>query len=201
MSSARNAGRIGRHAVVIGAGTMGLIAARVLSDHFVRVTLLERDELPAVRAPRKWIPQGLHAHLIPDRAQLILERLFPGLWADMEKDGAVPVDLGAQMHWEHLAVVSVRARSGYVSRCQSRYALEWHITRQLRALDNICILHNAQVTGLRTNCTGEIVSGVEFHSVSNEEPHARVLTADLIVDASGRTSALPRWLQALGFDS
>ena len=34
------------HAVVIGSGIAGLTAARVLTDHFAQVTIIERDRLP-----------------------------------------------------------------------------------------------------------------------------------------------------------
>ncbi|WP_327417217.1 hypothetical protein [Streptomyces sp. NBC_01233] len=34
------------HAVVLGAGVAGLLAARVFAERFGRVTLVERDELP-----------------------------------------------------------------------------------------------------------------------------------------------------------
>ena len=33
-------------AVVLGASLAGLLAARVLSEHFTEVVMLERDELP-----------------------------------------------------------------------------------------------------------------------------------------------------------
>jgi glycine/D-amino acid oxidase-like deaminating enzyme len=34
------------HAIVVGASIAGLLAARVLSEHFERVTVLEKDWLP-----------------------------------------------------------------------------------------------------------------------------------------------------------
>ena len=40
----------GDHALVIGAGMAGLLAARVLSDAFSRVTVLERDEANSASA-------------------------------------------------------------------------------------------------------------------------------------------------------
>jgi len=43
----------GRTAVVIGAGTTGLLAAAALSRHFAQVTVLERDELPRSSSWRK----------------------------------------------------------------------------------------------------------------------------------------------------
>src|SRR3954470_11736020 len=104
--------RAGRHAIVIGAGVAGLVAARVLSDHFVRVTLMDRDSLPDAPMPRSWVPQGQHAHVLAHGGQATLERLFPGLFAGMCANGSVAVDLGAQMYWQHLGIVSTRARTG-----------------------------------------------------------------------------------------
>ena len=42
-----------RHAVVVGGSLAGMLAARVLSDHFDRVTLLERDRFPETPAARR----------------------------------------------------------------------------------------------------------------------------------------------------
>ena len=46
------------HAVVVGGSMAGMLATRVLSDHFERVTLLERDRFPETPAARKGLPQG-----------------------------------------------------------------------------------------------------------------------------------------------
>lgn len=97
MNPEARSGRAGRHAVIIGAGIAGLIAARVLSDHFVRVTVLDRDALPEEAAPRAWGAHGLHAHLLAHRGQEIIERLFPGLFSALGPQGSVAVDLGSQM--------------------------------------------------------------------------------------------------------
>jgi heterodisulfide reductase subunit A-like polyferredoxin len=48
----------GHHAVVIGGSMAGLLAARVLSDHFEQVTIIERDQLTGDAEARKGIPQG-----------------------------------------------------------------------------------------------------------------------------------------------
>ena len=47
-----------RHAVVVGGSLAGMLAARVLSDHFDRVTLLERDCFPETPAARKGLTVG-----------------------------------------------------------------------------------------------------------------------------------------------
>jgi len=50
----------GDHAVVVGGSVAGLFAARVLADGFERVTILERDPLPAGPAARDGVPQASH---------------------------------------------------------------------------------------------------------------------------------------------
>ena len=52
------------HAVVVGGGMAGLLTARVLVDHFERVTLVERDALPDSAQHRKGVPQGHMLHVL-----------------------------------------------------------------------------------------------------------------------------------------
>ena len=82
--------KIGEHAVVLGAGMAGLLAARVLSDAYGRVTVVERDPLPATVEPRRGVPQGRHAHLLVPCGTQVLDGLFPGLLDDLSAAG-VPV--------------------------------------------------------------------------------------------------------------
>ena len=82
--------KIGDHAVVLGAGMAGLLAARVLADAYGRVTVLDRDPLPDGTQPRRGVPQGRHAHLLVPRGAEILDGLFPGLLDDLAAEG-VPV--------------------------------------------------------------------------------------------------------------
>jgi hypothetical protein len=56
-----------------------MLAARVLSDHFDNVTVLERDRFPEAPDARKGLPQGRHAHALLEGGLGALERLLPGL--------------------------------------------------------------------------------------------------------------------------
>lgn len=47
---------IKKHAIVIGASMAGLLTARVLSDHFEKVTILERDQLSRHSRTSSWCP-------------------------------------------------------------------------------------------------------------------------------------------------
>ena len=80
------------HAVVIGSSIAGLMAARVLSEHFACVTVVERDWLPDGPAYRKGVPQARHAHTLLPQGQMILEQLFPGLVDELLAGGAIAID-------------------------------------------------------------------------------------------------------------
>jgi hypothetical protein len=54
--------KLGQHAVVLGAGLGGLLAARVLSEFYGTVTLVERDVLADGSAQRRGVPPGRHVH-------------------------------------------------------------------------------------------------------------------------------------------
>ena len=67
----------------------GLLAARALSEHYTRVTLIERDEFPATAEQRKGVTQGKHTHGLLSRGLEILEKFFPGFTSELEAEGAV----------------------------------------------------------------------------------------------------------------
>jgi 2-polyprenyl-6-methoxyphenol hydroxylase-like FAD-dependent oxidoreductase len=65
------------HALVIGGSMAGLFAARVLSERFGRVTIVERDSFPEGPQFRKGVPQSRHLHAFMMRGRMISDRLFP----------------------------------------------------------------------------------------------------------------------------
>jgi flavin-dependent dehydrogenase len=85
--------------VVVGGGLAGMLAARVLSDHFDAVTLLERDRFPEAPAARKGLPHGRHAHALLERGRGILERFLPGLTGELARAGAAPLDFTRDVAW------------------------------------------------------------------------------------------------------
>ena len=66
-----------KHAVVLGGSLAGLLAARVLADHFEHVTLIERDVYTDNCETRRGIPQANHVHGLLVRGRQIIEELFP----------------------------------------------------------------------------------------------------------------------------
>jgi 2-polyprenyl-6-methoxyphenol hydroxylase-like FAD-dependent oxidoreductase len=78
---------LGEHAVVLGASIGGLLAARVLADHYRSVTIVDRDELDDEATPRRGVPQGRHGHVLLARSSQILAELFPGFADDLAAEG------------------------------------------------------------------------------------------------------------------
>ena len=89
----------GDHAVVLGASMAGLLAARVLTETYPRVTVVDRDALPAIGDHRRGVPQGRHLHVLHPRGAQVLDELFPGLLARMTAHGAVRGDSTGTGRW------------------------------------------------------------------------------------------------------
>lgn len=183
------------HVVVIGGSIAGLVCARVLSDHFARVTVLERDSRPERPEPRKGAPQMRHAHAVLGGAKEGFCELFPGFLAELREGGAVVFDAAADVAMYHYGAWKPRFRSGMEAVCCSRPFIEWHVRRRVHALPNVEIRYEHTAESLLTTGHRGHVRGVLVKSSAGEDS----LDADLVVDAAGRGSRAPRWLDALGY--
>ncbi len=183
------------HAIVIGGSMAGLLAARVLSEHFERVTIIERDHWSDDAVPRKGVPQGQHVHTLLAGGAAILAEYFPDLFAALAQDGAVPLDTSDIRRYQ--LGVWVAAVPGPVKVLwQSRPFLEQHVRACLAARNNVRILDACEVTRLSTNA--ERITGVVLR-YRNGERREDELAANLVIDASGRGSRAPQWLASLGY--
>lgn len=180
----------GGHAAVLGSGMAGLAAAGVLARRFERVTVYERDAAPEPQ-PRKGVPQGAHAHILLKAGETALEHIFPGLTQELDARGSIPIDFGADMRWFHHGAWKAYYEGGLIIRMQSRPFLESVVRERLSALGNVSFRYRTAVTGLRIadgRATAVLVRDAESEGESAAEG------ADLIVDATGRGSLLPRLL-------
>jgi 2-polyprenyl-6-methoxyphenol hydroxylase-like FAD-dependent oxidoreductase len=184
-------------AVVIGGSIAGLLAARVLFDHFDTVSVFERDRMPSAPSPRSGAPQAAHQHVLLLRGLQIVEALFPGFRDELAALGAPIVDMAAEMAWLTAAGWGVRFESDLKMLTCSRDLLEWALRRRLLALGSIRFVEAADVCGLAGDGHGIVGVRVRHRGLSadNQDECAR-----LVVDASGRRSKLPEWLAALGYD-
>ncbi|MFO1293215.1 MAG: monooxygenase [Rubrivivax sp.] len=181
-------------AVVLGASLAGLLAARVLSEHFDETVLLERDELPRDSAARKGTPHAVHPHGLLARGRLVLETLLPGFTQAMCDRGALLGDLTADIAFDAGGRRFAACRAGLPALAASRLAIEAEVRSRVlarpgvRALTGVQVLapahENGRVTAARWRGPGS----------SGEQ----ALAADLVVDCTGRGSQLPRWLAEWG---
>src|SRR6476469_6128301 len=142
----------GEAAVVCGASMAGLFAARVLSDFYRSVTLVERDVLCDEAIQRRGVSQGHHLHALMTRGSLAMSELFPGLGDDLLADGADLID-GSDASRVYMCVSDhVLARTGVftdpkgvATHSVSRPLLEAHVRRRVRALANVTVLDGHEV--------------------------------------------------------
>jgi 2-polyprenyl-6-methoxyphenol hydroxylase-like FAD-dependent oxidoreductase len=189
---------VGDHAVVLGASMAGLLAARVLADAYGQVTVLDRDQLPETSTHRRGVPHGRHAHALLARGQQALEELFPGLTADLVAHGVPTGDLLADGRWYVSGHRLRQAHIGLVSLCVSRPLLEGYVRARVRALPNVAFLDSCDIVGLAATPDGRRVTGARVLRRAGGSAEEE-LGADLVVDATGRGSRTPVWLQALGY--
>lgn len=190
------------HAIVIGGSVAGLLAARALSDYFARVTVVDRDRFPEGPSQRKGVPHGRHLHILLARGGRILDSLLPGFRRELGELGAPTYDLVADTAWFQHGRWKPRFPSSLWVHSCSRELLEWAMRRRVGALPGIVFLQDTDVVGLEPGETSDVVAGVHARAragASGEAAPAEILRADLVVDASGRTSRAPRWLERLGF--
>ncbi len=192
-----------RHAVVIGASIAGLCAARVLTDHFPRVTVIERDQLPQEPIFRAGVPQARHVHVMLARGQRILEALFPGLSKTLLEKGAVPLDLiGDLFSCVVTGWIKDRQPSDLKIVTCSRVLLEWQVRQELARWPQVQFKSGYEAVGLVMTPDHRTVTGVQIRQRDGTAPDVSAteeIAADLVVDASGRDSHAPQWLEANGY--
>jgi 2-polyprenyl-6-methoxyphenol hydroxylase-like FAD-dependent oxidoreductase len=193
--------KIGEHAVVLGASMAGLLAARVLSDFYETVTVVERDVLTDDAANRRGVPQGRHVHALLGRGSQVLAELFPGFLDDLVAAGVPVVDYTDLSNIFTSVAGHQFVRSGgfndvppaYVP---SRPLLECLVRRRVREKANITLREGYDVVALTTTTAKDRVTGARIRS----RDRASDLTADLIVDATGRSGRTPAFLDAMGYE-
>ncbi|HEX3150913.1 MAG TPA: FAD-dependent monooxygenase [Gemmataceae bacterium] len=188
---------LGKHAVVVGGSMAGLLAARVLADHFDRVTVLERDRLSETPEARKGVPQARHVHVLLMSGRRVLERLFPGIINELHAAGASDMDSAKDIAWLTPAGWGINFDSPLRMLGATRDLIEWGVRSRVVADPRIRLRSEIDVNGLVLNSSAQRVGAVTV--TDRSAGVAETLQADVVVDASGRGSKAPQWLEALGY--
>jgi 2-polyprenyl-6-methoxyphenol hydroxylase-like FAD-dependent oxidoreductase len=175
---------VGKQALVIGAGMAGLTAARVLCNHFERVVVLDRDDLPSDATHRAGTPQSRHVHAILSGGLRALDEVFQGFSLHLAQAGAVETDFPLDMRIERGGYDPFpRRKFDIITYCASRPLMEF-TTRQLVAQQpNVEFRQGCRVREIMASPNGAIVTGVCCETASGQ---TETIAADLVIDASGR---------------
>ena len=188
-----------KHAIVIGGSIAGMTAARMLADHFAQVTVVERDVAPDPANFRKGAPQTRHPHALLGEGQRLLEKMFPGVVQDLHDRGAIRANIGNEFGFYINNSWCQPYESPIVTTVCSRPLLDSTIYRRLTALPNVRVLHNQEMLGLCLDGKKERVIGVRLRERGAAGAAEHELSASLVVDASGRDSRAPQWLEDWGY--
>jgi 2-polyprenyl-6-methoxyphenol hydroxylase-like FAD-dependent oxidoreductase len=181
------------HVIVAGGSLTGLITARILTAHFRRVTVVERDQYPATPVTRRGLPQSQHIHFLLDRGRQVLERLFPTFAADLAAAGGETFNYGRDARILTAAGWLPPFESALTVRACTRPLIDWLVVQYLAAMPQVELCTGWEV--LRPLIREGRVSGAVLQSGEVR----RELAADLLVDAGGRLSRAPEWLEEMGY--
>jgi 2-polyprenyl-6-methoxyphenol hydroxylase-like FAD-dependent oxidoreductase len=190
---------IAKRAVVLGSGMAGLFAARVLADYFGEVVLVDRDDIPSSPRTRSGVPQGKHFHALIAGGLTIANELFPGFNGDLQEAGAVPCVSGRDFFAYRpegksyaLTAYQPEPRPAEIIYFMSRPLLEHCLRQRVQNLPNVKTRYRSLVREPLTDegrLTGLVIEG------------GGRLSADLVVDATGRNGRTAQWLENLGFEA
>jgi 2-polyprenyl-6-methoxyphenol hydroxylase-like FAD-dependent oxidoreductase len=193
---------LGDHAVVLGASMGGLLAARVLADSYRTVTIVERDVLPNEPVNRRGVPQGRHVHALLARGSQVLDGLFPGLLSEIVDHGATVFDgtdpaEGYVCVGGHLLMRQGPPKDPMPLFLPSRALLEHLVRQRVRNIPSVTTLEAHDVVDFTSTSRQDRVTGVRVRAHNGGAENA--LAAELVVDATGRGSRTPAFLEHLGY--
>lgn len=178
------------HVVVLGAGMSGVLTAAALTGVADTITVIERDRLPHEQAHRAGLPQAHHAHLLWSAGARTIDQLLPGAITRLTARGARRISVPA-----NAAILSAH---GWMPRFKGpQYAIACtrslldHTLREQAAKDpRVTIRDHREVVGLVGDATR--VTGVRIRDRDNGA--VEQINANLVVDATGRSSKTKDWL-------
>lgn len=181
-------------AVVIGGSIAGIAAAKVLSERFQNVIVLEKDGQHDRREGRPGAAQGWHLHHLLTAGQQEIERIFPGIIDDMVREGAFKVDMAEQYRLRLAGSWKTPCKGGIEIVCAGRPLLEWCVRRRLDAEPGIEYRYDNEMQDLVYDADSNTVLGVAV----NHSEGLEVIPAEFVVDASGKNTRLPEFLEGMG---
>lgn len=187
----------GTRAVVLGGSIAGLFAARVLADAYDEVQIVDRDKIVGLREPRKTCPQTYQANGLLARGVHVMEELFPGITQQLIDHGVPKGDLSGSCRWYAQGLRLKQEHGDLITLGVLRPELEWHIRERVQQLPNVVFVEQHDILGVTATADNSRVTGARVQA--RGEKAERTIEADLVVDATGRGSRTPVWLEQMGY--
>lgn len=188
----------GSRAVVLGGSIAGLFAARVLADAYDEVRIVDRDKLVGVKGVRRFCPQSHQANGLLARGVQVMEELFPGLTQEMLDYGVPTGDLSGSCRWYARGFRLKQQHANLQTLGVVRPMFEWFIRERVQKIPNVSFIEEHDILGLTTTADKSQVTGARVQERGTDVE--KVIEADLVVDATGRGSRTPVWLEQLGYE-
>lgn len=186
------------HAIVLGGSIAGLLSAAALARSAERVTVVDRDVLPVdgpeAMTSRRGVPHGDQVHHLLSLGHRRIEELLPGISEELLELGCERYDDVADFSQFVGGAWRMRVRSDLIVTMFRRPVFEWAIRRRVLALPNVEVVKGMAV-GLIGSEDRSRVIGAKVRGGPGGE-----LLGELVVDATGRGSRSPHWLEDLGYD-
>jgi 2-polyprenyl-6-methoxyphenol hydroxylase-like FAD-dependent oxidoreductase len=201
--------------VVVGSGMCGMTTALALAKRGHRITVFERDPAPPAgnaddaffRWQRLGAAQFRHPHAFLGMMCNLLRDNYPELLEQFYAAGARRVGFADMLPPELKAAYTPEPEDDrlWVMLCR-RATMETVIRRYVETLPNVTIRNRVHVVGLLTEEHDGILqaTGIEVRDRAAGEGGGadaampERVSADLVIDASGRGTRFPAMLRALG---
>lgn len=180
-------------AIVIGASIGGCLAAAAAYQHMDEVIVLDQDQLPDGPVVRHGAAHGAQFHALLARGLQVMEQFFPGFEQDAVRHGCHPICVTQDIANRKRYGWATRLPSNVTNILASRPMIEHLLRARLAELPGVRIQDSTSVAGLTATPDRGRITGVSAAG--------QVLQADLVIDASGRGSRAPQWLESLGYDA
>jgi hypothetical protein len=187
----------GEHAAVVGGSLAGLLAARVLADGYDTVTIIEKDSLPDDPRSRPGVPQGPQIHALQEAGRATLEDFFPGFGEDIISAGGLLIDGASDFKFYDEGGFLADGTKRFPMYFATRPLFEHVIRRRVTSFENVELRTECQFMDYLFDSETMTVEGIAIREGSDQKR----IAADLVVDATGRTSRTPTWLDNHGFDA
>jgi 2-polyprenyl-6-methoxyphenol hydroxylase-like FAD-dependent oxidoreductase len=178
--------------LIAGGGVSGLVTALILarSDH--DVVLVERDRFTvgrpdqAVGIERRGVPHFLLPHAFLPRGRREMQDMLPDVYQALLSAGASEFDVARKLRGARL-VEDEELKYLFVR----RPLIEWALRSAALAQPRLTIRSETRTRGL-------LMQAGDVPRVVGMDTDVGRITADLVLDAHGRSTPVPKWLDAAG---